>query len=220
MKVRPSSTTSESAFSLVEVTIAMAIAAVAVVSMLGLLPQGMDTMREASDQAIEGRIHQQLLSEIQMTPYKVGASNNPIDDFNGLEIYYDSQGEELGDSDSGGTTASGDPIKGSFEHIYSARVTLPEVDANGKGEGKAPNSVGGADFDGFSFTGDPSGGSGSGGSQARWNPYIRPVIIEVAPVGGLGADFDWDDDKNRSLIATYQTFIVQMGHDFSAPTSP
>jgi len=56
-------------FSLIEVTIAMAIASVALVTLMGLIPQGMNTMREAGDQAIMGRIHQQVMSELQMADY-------------------------------------------------------------------------------------------------------------------------------------------------------
>jgi uncharacterized protein (TIGR02598 family) len=187
------------AFSLVEVTIAMAIAAVGIVSILGLLPQGMDTMVAAGDEAIQARIHQQLLNEIQMTPYKVGAANSPIDEFDGLELYYDDQGEEIGDSRASGA------IKGSREHIYSARVTLPPVDDTGRGSGSVPESVGGAAFNGVTLSDD-----------SEYNKYIRPVIIEVAVAGALGEQFDWDSEEFRKAISTYQTYIVQMGHDFSA----
>ena len=189
------------AFSLVEVTIAMAIAALAIVSILGLLPQGMDTMVAAGDEAIQARIHQQLLNEIQMTPYKVGSTSSPIDEFDGLELYYDDQGEEISDDRVAGE------IKGSREHIYSARVTLPPVDDTGRGSGNVPDSVGGASFNGVTLSDDQ-----------EYNKYIRPVIIEVAVAGALGDKFDWDADEYRKMISTYQTYIVQMGHDFSAAT--
>ncbi|MGB0153524.1 MAG: Verru_Chthon cassette protein B [Verrucomicrobiales bacterium] len=189
------------AFSLVEVTIAMAIAALGIVSILGLLPQGMDTMVAAGDEAIQARIHQQLLNEIQMTPYKVGSTSSPIDEFDGLELYYDDQGEEIGDGRVPGE------IKGSREHIYSARVTLPPVDDTGRGSGNVPDSVGGASFNGVTLSDDQ-----------EYNKYIRPVIIEVAVAGALGDKFDWDADEYRKMISTYQTYIVQMGHDFSAAT--
>lgn len=100
-------------FSLVEVTLAMAIAAVALVTLLGLIPQGLTTMREAGDLAIGGRIHQQILNEIQMADF------DQIDKFDGLIIYYDAQGEELG-SQRGGTT----PEEGT---IYSAQIVIPPV---------------------------------------------------------------------------------------------
>tara|TARA_R110000850_G_scaffold17996_22_gene54651 strand:- start:2977 stop:3558 length:582 start_codon:yes stop_codon:yes gene_type:complete len=181
-------------FSLVEVTIAMAIAAVAVVSILGLLPQGLDTMRAAGDEAIQARIHQQILNEIQMTPFNAKETNSAVEAFNKLEIYYDGQGEELGNSKGSSS------VKGSFDHIYTARVTLPKA-----GSDSAPDSVGGAKFDGVTFS--------KGGSEV--NKYIRPVVIEIAPVGGLADKFDWSDEANRSTISTYQTYIVQMGHDFT-----
>ena len=45
-------------FSLIEVTISIAITAVALVALMGMLPAGMKTMREATDRAVETRIHQ------------------------------------------------------------------------------------------------------------------------------------------------------------------
>lgn len=101
-----------SGFSLVEVTLAMAIAAVALVTLFGLLPQGLNTMREAGDLAIGGRIHQQVLNEIQMADF------DSIGQFDGLVIYYDAQGEEI-DAQRGG--AGSTPPTGT---VYSARVVL------------------------------------------------------------------------------------------------
>ena len=186
---------SERGFSLVEVTVAMAIAAVAVVSILGLLPQGLETMREAGDEAIKARIHQQILNEIQMTPFKAKQTDSPIEDYNGLELFYDQQGEELETSD-----------EGSFEHIYSARVTIP------KSGDSFPNSVtdeseGSKKFDGMRFA-----------EKADVNEYIRPVIVEVAAVGGIGKNFEWDEDKYRPLISVYQTYVVQMGNNLDPKT--
>jgi len=178
--------------SLIEVTIAMAIAAVAVVSLIGLLPQGMSTMRDAGDQAIIARIHQQLLSELQLTPFEDDFGGSLLDALDGLEIYYDSQGEELGDSERGGSG-----VAGSLEHIYTARIHIPD-----QGDG-APESVGGASFDGFTFDGTTP------------NRYVRPVVIEVVAVGGRGEEFEWDDEDNRSMIYTYQTIVVKTGRDFT-----
>lgn len=184
----------EKGFSLIEVTIAMAIAAVALVTLLGLIPQGMNTMREAGDQAIQGRIHQQLLNEIQMTPFEDSNGNSLIDVYHNVEFFYDAQGEELSDSREQGSVQE-ERKKGSFGHIYSARITFPD-------KGSAPDSVGGAKFEGYSF---------DGGSA---NPYVRPVIVEVAAVAGLGDDFDWDSPDNRPLISTYQSIVVKMGQDY------
>lgn len=185
------------AFSLVEVTIAMAIAAVAIVTLLGLIPQGMDTMREAGDQAIMGRIQQQVLNELQLTPFEDSRGNSLLEEYDGLEIFYDPQGEELGDSknDKGG-------VEGSFEHIYSAKITI--VDNRGS---TVPNSVGGAKHAGFTFT---EGGT----ADDDINQYVRSVIIEVAAVGGMGKDFKWGEEQNKQLIKTFRTLIVKTGQDF------
>lgn len=179
------------AFSLIEVTIAMAIAAVAVVSLLGLIPAGMNTMRDAGDEAIMARIHQQILNELQVADFDTLDTS-----YDKLEVYYDAQGEELGDN-----RGSGSPKKGSFEHIYSARVSVPK-----QGD-MLPDSVGGGSFAGFSFD--------KGGTQSD---LLRPVVIEIAAVGGLSSAFDWNENY-RSMIKSYQTSVVKMGQAFTT-TNP
>ncbi len=181
-------TNQESGFSLIEVTIAMAIASVALVTLIGMLPQGMDTMREAGDMAIEARIHQQLLGEIQMADF------DRLDSYDDVEVYYDIQGEELGSTAPGGDSS----VKGKFDHIYSARISVPNQSG-----GQVPKSVGGDSYTGVSFDGN-----------SNVNERLRVVIMEVAAVGGKAETFDWDEDANRSAIATYQTYVVDMGQDF------
>lgn len=184
-------------FSLVEVTIAMAIASVALVTLMGLLPQGMETMREAGDKAIEARITQQILNELQLTPFDDKTGNSLLDShYDGLEIYYDSQGEELCDS-TNKDSVDEENKPGGFNHIYSARISLPR-----KGT-KFPVSVGGGTFTGYSL------------DQIDINPNVRPVILEIAAVGGAGDNFAWDADDSQPIIAVHQSFVVKMGRDFT-----
>lgn len=173
-------------FSLVEVTIAMAIAAVALVSIIGLLPRGMQTMQEAGDRAIEARIHQQILGELQMAPFG-DTGTSPLSSYDGLEIYYDAQGEEIGDNKYN-SSALGD-----FEHVFTARVTVP-----GKG-GNLPASVGAAPFDGFKFS-----------ERSEEAEDLRPVIVEIAAVGGRARTFDWQSPEDRRFISVYQSYVVKM----------
>ncbi|MCG8602186.1 MAG: Verru_Chthon cassette protein B [Verrucomicrobiales bacterium] len=182
-------------FSLVEVTLAMAIAAVALVSIIGMVPQGLQTMQEAGDQAIEARIHQQILNELQMAPYGDPTTSSTMDEYHEFEIYYDDQGEEIGDS------SSDDDVKGSFGHVYSARISVPK-------QGDAtPTSVGGADFEGFQFS--------SVADPDQVNNFLRPVIIEVAAVSGRGSDFDWELESNKRFISSYRSYVVKMGKDYT-----
>lgn len=180
----------EEAFSLIEVTIAMAIAAIAVVTLLGLVPQGMNTMRDAGDEAIMARIHQQVLNELQVADF------DALDTYHDMEIFFDAQGEELGDNKGSG---GGVGVKGSFEHIFSARIAVL------KSGQSVPESVGSATFSGFSFD--------NGDTQST---LLRPVVIEVAAVSGLGASFDWSKEEHQSMIRTYQTSVVKMGQAFKS----
>ncbi|MDB4657672.1 Verru_Chthon cassette protein B [Verrucomicrobiales bacterium] len=189
MKVQNLPDKSNEGFSLIEVTIALAITAVALVSLMGMIPQGLATMREAADQAIEARIHQQILGEIQLTPFadSKGGSDSPLDDFHKQERFYDSQGVELLDSQ-----------KGDFEHIYTARIHIPQAIG-----GSFPESVGGASFDGITLPG-----------AKNFNENLRMVVIEVTSLPYIGTGIEWDDPKLRRRIHTYQTTVVKMGQDF------
>lgn len=173
----------------------MAIAAVALVTLMGLIPQGMKTMEEAGDTAIEARIHQQILNELQLSPFGGQTGGSVLDTYyDNLEVYYDSQGEEMSHSQNQGSVAE-DRKQGSFSHIYSARISVPK-----KGE-NMPESVGGDKFGGYSFDGSAT------------NENIRPVIVEITSAAGGDPNFNWDDDKNRKVIHSYQSAVVNMGRD-------
>lgn len=63
-----------SAFSLVEVTIAIGIISFAMVSILGLMPVGLSTMRQAMDQTMEAQLVRKISGEALLTPFgKIGA---------------------------------------------------------------------------------------------------------------------------------------------------
>ena len=58
-----------SAFSLVEVTIAVAIAALGFISVLGLLPQGINMARNSAEMSVGSKIIQKLNGELQSMPW-------------------------------------------------------------------------------------------------------------------------------------------------------
>ena len=57
------------AFSLVEVTIALGIASMAIVSVMGMMPIGLNTMREAMDQTTEAQILRQISTGASLYPF-------------------------------------------------------------------------------------------------------------------------------------------------------
>lgn len=210
---KPSRSNHQAGFSLVEVSIAMAIAAVALVSLIGLIPQGLKTMEEAADQSIEARIHQQVLSELQLTPFRDKSNNpdistSPLRQFHRQVRIYDSQGVELGYQTRGGSFTKA-PSSFSTEDLdfnwnYTARIWMPVFES-----GAVPPSM----DDGPAAT-EVIEDSGE---------ELVTVIVEIVPfaIPGDGlmdrlsaAPSFLNDEENFSQIHSYQTTIVRMGQDF------
>jgi len=80
-------------FSLVEVTLAIGIISFSLLTVLGLMPVGLTTLRQATEQTIESQIVQKIGSEAQLTSYSKLASS-----FSGKTFYYSDQGNYLGSS--------------------------------------------------------------------------------------------------------------------------
>jgi len=103
------------AFSLVEVVLAVGIMALGVVTILGLLPHGMEISRKTANELAETRIIEQLVAELQSSEW---------DDIEGAKQtisaqtrYFDDQGLELAETDS------------DLEALvtYVARVRVPDL---------------------------------------------------------------------------------------------
>lgn len=78
-------------FSLVEVTLAVAIAALAIITFLGLLPQGLEISRKTSMMTLNSNILEQVVRDLENTAYNqlpaVGGST--------VSRYYDDQGVQV-----------------------------------------------------------------------------------------------------------------------------
>ncbi len=178
-------------FSLIEVTISIAITAVALVSLMGMLPAGMKTMQEASDRAVETRIHQQILSEVQLANWDARFNFDYQSGGNGALRLYDDQGIEV---------LSGDT---NFDriHVYTARINVPKL------RQRLPKSIGGLNYDGVLIPGDRNA-----------DPNLQLVIVEITSV--IDASFvdgsGFDSDKFAKTVRTFQSTITKMGRDFSA----
>lgn len=202
----------------------MAIAAVALVSLIGLIPQGLKTMRDASDQAIQARIHQQILSEMQLTPFKDKSGNpnikssSPLKTFHKQIRLYDAQGVELGYKNEAGSFVKGpssvSDSDAEFSWVYSARIWLPFFENGGTPDSVGTNSVWGGGYE----ESDPDS------KNADYVPNFLTVIIETVPFqfpgdgfsGRLGnAESFLKNPENFNNIHTFQTAIARMGMDYT-----
>lgn len=68
-RILPAPFQPRNAFSLVEVSIAMAVVSIALLSVMGLMPVGLSTMREAMDQTAEAQILRRISGEAALVPF-------------------------------------------------------------------------------------------------------------------------------------------------------
>lgn len=99
----------QKAFTLVEVVLSIGVVSFVLVSMMGLLPVGMATQRQATTNMVESQIVQALTNEILLTDF--GNLKNQT-------LSYDREGKQL--SSNGAST---DP-----QSLYDVTVTLQALD--------------------------------------------------------------------------------------------
>ena len=98
------------AFTLVECVMAIGIVSFAMVSILGLIPVGLGTFRDAMNLTVQTTILQSVSGELLRMDYSEVKATN---------FYFDQEGVRVGSSSSG-------------ERLYTAEVLAPQgLDANG-----------------------------------------------------------------------------------------
>lgn len=89
-------------FSLAEVAIAVAIAALGLVSVMGLMPTGLDNLRQAGESVAKARIYQQLFNELQLSDWgKENGGWDKLVKYDSERRYFDSEGTPIRDDDTG-----------------------------------------------------------------------------------------------------------------------
>jgi uncharacterized protein (TIGR02598 family) len=104
-------TNGRAGFSLVEVVMAVAIAALGIITLLGLIPHGLSTSRKTINEIATTRIVAQLIAEIQLADWNTLQVNST-----NQSRLFDDQGVEI-------TKSSDDSLIS-----YVARLTLPSPD--------------------------------------------------------------------------------------------
>ena len=176
------------AFTLIEVTIALGLVAIALVGLLGMLPQGMASLKRATDIAVETRIHQQIVSEMAVTDW------HQLNEYNQTLRIYDDQGIEL------------DPEKHMTDAIYVARINVPdERDPLPTRFGE--NNQRGTDYISFDSS-EPD-------DEDRLQLVIveitsAPNLANVNFLWNVDKPEDFDEPDNYRHIHTYQATVTRM----------
>lgn len=179
-------------FTLIEITIAITIASLALVGLLGMVPQGIRTMKMATDLAIEARIHQQIISELTQADWD---KRHTYDD----QIrFYDDQGIQVTEADN-----ERDPMV--YPIVYSVRILVPN-----KGE-SLPSHL--AKSGGQRSTFDPFDSTEvmvvNGSRKDESFDGMQLVLIEVSTSGQPRTVADFEKPENERSIHVYRSTLTR-----------
>jgi uncharacterized protein (TIGR02598 family) len=172
-------------FTLIEVTLAVGISAIALVGLLAMIPQGVMTMKRATDTAIEARIHQQLVSEIAQTDWHHRGKY----DYRapGSDVWlFDDQGIQV-------------PKNSNQRAIYTVRLILPGADNGGSK---------------ISLQLPPRLGSGQAqlfnSSSPQKDEPMQLIIMEITSAPSIDNVQDFDSPVNWPQIRTYRSTMSRL----------
>lgn len=184
----PSSPRRAAGFTLIEVSLAIGIAALALVALLALVPQGIRTMKQATDKAIEARIHQQIVSEVSLSDWD---KRHKYDYQSSKELYFfDDQGIRVTQQ----TFQPAYPGE-TFDDqaIYSARIHVPARNA------ELPERIGGGNYAPLDYS----------GNVADENE-VQLIIVEVSSAPNIREIQDYDNKDLWRNINTYQATLTRL----------
>lgn len=114
MKITLSSLRRHAGFSLAEVTIATGITALALTTLLGLIPEGLNNIREAGNVAAETRITSHIIGAVSQVQWQDTAGQDLLVKLDQKRYYFDDQGVAIEDQQPG------------IDLAYVAEVRVPE----------------------------------------------------------------------------------------------
>jgi len=109
--MKPRHPASAAGFSLVEVTLAVAIAALAIITFLGLLPQGLEISRKTSQLTLHSNVLEQIIRDLDNASWETLPTSTDV------RRYFDDQGVEV--------TADSERLTLVAKMDFSQPTTLP-----------------------------------------------------------------------------------------------
>ena len=202
-------------FSLVETALALGIVSFAFVALIGLLPTGLTTFRQAMDTSVGAQIAQRIVSEAQETDFQILLASASLKDrgegaqFFRLPLrYFDEQGNETKDP---GVASAAERLR----ILYTVRV-----------RGSKPGSANVSNHSSSYFTSLPDV------DGKRFNPRDMTILsIQVATNPAIRNVDDFvdentfliDGDKARRAgiaVQNYSVALARNGFTGTAPPSP
>ena len=112
------------AFSLVEVVIALGIVALSLVTMVGMIPVGLSSMRDAMDATTKAQITQRITSQVMTIPFAQIPAVTTGEHIYWKTYYFDQEGFEQGSVDRNGTRQGTSPdLTTRFQVVVSSTAT-------------------------------------------------------------------------------------------------
>jgi len=179
-------------FTLIEVTLAVTIAALALVGLLGMVPQGIRTMRLATDLAIEARIHQQIVSELTQTDWE------EREEYDDQVRFYDDQGIQVTERQN-----RQDPDR--FPIIYAARILVPRESSPLPEKFVKPGESR-TKFDPFDHTDVMEVYSNNNNNEFDG---VQLVLIEISSSPNVRDSDDFDKPINEASINVYRSTLTR-----------
>lgn len=144
-------------FTLPEVVIAVGIAALGLVSLLGLMPQSLDTLRQAGQVSAESHIAQQVFADLALSDWQNDQGADQLNNsYNGRRYYYDDLAVPMKDpeKDFGLSYIAEVSVAPSDIALPSASTVTPAADPHLR---RVSVKVAVANSTGFDFTKAPAG---------------------------------------------------------------
>lgn len=108
------------AFTLIEVTVAVGIAAVGILTLVALVPFGLDSLKSSTANASEAKMIQSIVADFQMADWTVSSAGMKPPN---KEYYFAQHGVEVD--------------KDTFDHLYTAQVFVEDESPSMPGDSSA-----------------------------------------------------------------------------------
>jgi type II secretory pathway pseudopilin PulG len=119
---------SKRAFSLVEVTLALGIAAFCLIAIFGLMPVGVQTNRNATSQTAATSIIAAVVADLRTTPKALATSSQYVITFGtGKTLYFDNQGQASCDAAGLLKTDCSSPWTPPLQTRYQLNISFPQT---------------------------------------------------------------------------------------------